>query len=198
MLNPAPAPAIRDIAVFRESPVGYGAAALTSQGSDLMIFNFMYTGIPTQVVPLPSGFLATRVIAGDIDGDGHDDLVVLAQGTDQAMVLYQDRDGRFEPSASLLDTGSGPSDATIAYLNGDPLGSIVMTDQVSGDVTIIPATPGRTFGTPLRIPAGLGAATAASRAGQLIRTTPDDPISVITATFDVTDRHRSGRRGPRS
>src|SRR5206468_7343170 len=141
----APAPAVRDIALFSGSKVGYGAAALTSQGSDLMIFNFMYTGIPTQVIPLPNGFLATRVIAGDIDGDGQDDLVVLAQGSDQAMVLYQDGRGRFEPSTSLLETGSGPSDATVAYLNGDPLGSIVMTDQVSGDVTIIPARPGRTF-----------------------------------------------------
>ena len=41
VLNPAPAPAIRDIALFRGSSVGYGAAALTSQGSDLMIFNLL-------------------------------------------------------------------------------------------------------------------------------------------------------------
>ena len=149
------APAIRDMAVFRGSSVGYGAAALTSQGSDLMIFNLGSPGIPTQIIRLPSGFLATRVIAGDIDGDGHDDLVVLAQGTDQAMVLYQGRGGRFEAAAFLLDTGSGPSDATVAYLHGNPLGSIVLTDQVSGDVTIIPAMPGRTFGGP-RIPAESG------------------------------------------
>ena len=183
VLNPAPAPALRDVALFRQ-PTGYGAAALTSEGSVLMIFGLLVTGVPTQVIPLPNGLLATRVIAGDIDGDGYDDLVVLAQGSDQAMVLYQLRSGRFEASPTLLSTGAGPSDATVAYLNGDPLGSIVLTDQISGDLTIIPARPGRTFGTPLRISAGLGTATTTSRAGQLIRTTMDDPISVITATFD--------------
>src|SRR5262249_45285897 len=93
VINPDPEPAARDLALVR-TPAGLLLAALDARQSAL---SFYALGGPTfarSAGPTVPGTLATRLAAGDLNGDGLGDLVVSAAGSSQVFIYLQHGAGR--------------------------------------------------------------------------------------------------------
>jgi hypothetical protein len=68
----------------------------------------------------------SQVVAGDLNGDGKLDLVVLERSIDGLAVLMNEGDGTFAPAVSYPTTGD-PTSVAVADLNGDGKLDLVVT-----------------------------------------------------------------------
>jgi hypothetical protein len=175
-----------DIALVK-SAHGYILAALAQGQSTIWLFS---TGqgpgnlIQAEPITVPDAGLLVSLSAGDLDGSGLDDLVVVDRGNDQLIVLYQNPNGSFVENGPRLDVGSAPSTVAIANLTGGALPDLIVTNTDSGDVSVFQCLPGRHFGPELRLAAGLSAATVVSTGGTLSRYSSDQPMGVTAGIFD--------------
>jgi hypothetical protein len=92
----------------------------------------------------------TAVAAGDLNNDGHPDLVVthffgFSANVD---VLLGNGDGSFQAAVTYNTGGSNPTAVAIADINGDGIPDIVMANQFSDSVGIIFGNGDGTFGPP--------------------------------------------------
>lgn len=100
--------------------------------------------VPAPGCPFPAGKSPFGVAIGDVNGDGHPDLVVGNWGGhpedasfDAVNVLLGDGKGKFSPlPGSPLRAGRGPARVAIGDLNGDGIGDIAVSNYVGDDVTI--------------------------------------------------------------
>ena len=106
----------------------------------------------------PDGRGVARLAAGDLDGDGHDDLAALwlgAQGTSPGVLatrtLGPDAGATFE-----LSTGLAPADLVLGDLNGDGLAEAVVAAQNSHLVQLWVNVGSGGFAVAPAIGAGLG------------------------------------------
>jgi hypothetical protein len=178
VLNPDPQFAARELALVRTGG-GLMLAALDARDSALSFYSRgadgTFTRTPGPVVP---GFLPVRLAAGDLHdklhddldedlpGDGRNDLVVATTGSNQVLVYLQNADGTFgvrHPAAPggfdpnyTHTVGVNPSAIALADVNGDGRLDIVVTNQYSGDVSVLLNDPARPFGSELRFRAGVG------------------------------------------
>jgi hypothetical protein len=89
---------------------------------------------------LPWSGQPASVSAGDVDGDGHADLIVTAKGADRVDLLRGDGAGGLTPALSLA-TGWGPS-ATIAVdLDGDGCLDLATVNSFAASVTVHMCAP---------------------------------------------------------
>ncbi len=102
-----------------------------------------------------TSFLPTRIVAGDLTGNGLDDLVVANSLNDSIQVAFQNPDGSFRAPITLA-TGVTPSDISLLKVNGDRLLDIVVTNQVSGDVSVFLNDSSHSFTTVETFRGGLG------------------------------------------
>ncbi len=174
LVNPDPANAIKDVAVIR-SRTGVRAAILTQFAPDerfpklsfpvlAIVQSDLLAGYQTQqAIILNPMWLASRVLTGDLDGDSRDDIVVLCRGTNQVLIYYQDASGHYPDAPSrVIDLGFAPADASLADLYGTGYQDIVVADQYSGVVAIVPTLPLRAIGPTILLAGGLGAADSAN------------------------------------
>ncbi|MDR3636419.1 MAG: FG-GAP-like repeat-containing protein [Isosphaeraceae bacterium] len=139
-------------------------------------------------LPLPDGGIYTRMVAGDIDNDGRDDLLILDRGSDQVLVLGEGANGQFSEQGQPLKVGSGPTDLTLAYLNGDGRLDLLVANGASGDVSLFYGGPGGNFGPEIRLAAGLSPAGTVTLPDGLTPTSPDEPVGITTGVFDASGR----------
>ena len=106
-------------------------------------------------------FLPTRIVAGDLNGDCLDDLVVASSLDNTIQIAFQKCDGTFELKFGR-EVGLAPSDITFAKINGDNLIDIVVSNQASGTVSVLLNNPTHTFSEVdvFRSGAGLSVVTA--------------------------------------
>jgi hypothetical protein len=138
VVNPDPSDAARDVAVVR-GPGPARLAALVPQRSALTFFSRGPDGLFRRAdgPAVPSG-TPVRVAAGDLNGDGRDDLVVAADGSNMVFIYLQQADGSFPPAPDYsLGVGVNPSDVTLADVDGDGRPDVVVTNQSSGDVSVL-------------------------------------------------------------
>jgi hypothetical protein len=142
-------------------------AAADQVGNTVSLYAIAADGRATLVPgsPFPSGgVLPTRILSGNLQGqaDGFPDLVVLNALSDSvarpsaAMAVFlADGRGGFGPPTTL-NVGSGPSDIALADVNGDGALDILVTNQLSGDVSVLFNDGHGQFAMEQRYRAGLG------------------------------------------
>src|SRR6267142_776168 len=95
----------------------------------------------------------SRLVAGDFDGDGLQDLVFSHYFLDSVSVVLS-RPGRtFAPETAYL-AGDGPLGLAVADLNGDGHSDLAVANLLSQDVSIYPGLGGGTLDPQSRTPAG--------------------------------------------
>lgn len=169
--------------------VSEGAALLVtiharSEVIDFFIFqNGQFVEIADPAVP---GTLPSRVLAGDVSGDGLEDVIVTSAGSGMVFVYLPqpDDDISSRPPTYQIDVGNGVSDVTLVDLNGDGLPEIVVTDQVSGDVRVLLNSTDTPFASQLRFRAGVGL-TSVSQVDRLLQVQSRDvSIAAVAGLFN--------------
>jgi hypothetical protein len=185
ILNPDPRFAVRDLALVRTSQ-GLVLAALEARDSALSFYARRPDGTFTRTTgPTVPGVLLVHLAAGDLNGDGRDDLVVAATGTNRVFVYLQHADGGFGPTPDYQsDVGIDPSAISLADVNGDGRLDIVITNQFSGDVSVLLNDPAKPFCAELRFRAGLGLYWVDQNDGSLVMRSFQGSAGVVSGIFD--------------
>ena len=129
----------RDFTIF-ETPTGPALAAIDDGGNTVSIYT--YAGAdpahPFDLSPisLSTGNLPVRIAAADLTGNGPDDLVVANDFDNTVSIYLQTASGQFG-APIIRQVGIGPSDITFAKVAGQRGPDIVVSDQVSGDFTVL-------------------------------------------------------------
>jgi hypothetical protein len=185
VINPGPQFAARDLAVLR-TPAGPVLAALDAKRSSLSFYTLQPDGSFTRSAGprLPSGSLPVRLVAGDLDGTGRDDLVVADTASDQVLVFLQNASGGFGAVPDFrIPVGVSPTDLALTAMSGGPLLDIVVTDQYSGDVRILRNDRSQPFATVLRYHAGTGPYSVASQNGASTIHSQEGTFGIVAGLF---------------
>jgi hypothetical protein len=149
--------AARDVAMV-SIPQGTLLAALDAKRPAVSLYarqpNGTWARSAGLVVP---GTLPVRIAAADLNGDGRGDLVVLAAGTGEVFVYYQNAAGGFRLDRGRpLSVGTSPSDLVLVDVDQDGRLDIVVANQFSGDVSVLANRAALPFARELRFRAGTG------------------------------------------
>jgi Flp pilus assembly secretin CpaC len=93
------------------------------------------------------------VAAADLDGDGHQDLVVANQTDGTISILLGAGDGTFA-TRSDISVGMSPAAVAVADFNGDSVPDLAVVDSGSNDVEILLGTGGGKFAAPVSYATG--------------------------------------------
>jgi hypothetical protein len=184
VINPDPDPAARDLAPVR-TPAGLLLAALDARQSALSFYALrggMFARVPGPTVP---GTLATRLVAGDLNGDGLDDLAVMAAGSSQVFVYLQSPAGGFAPIPDYrINVGLNPSDLALLDVDGDHRPDIVVTSQFSGTVSVLLNDPRSPFSSALAFRGGGGLAGLDPVNGRRTLQSREAPLGLAVGDFN--------------
>jgi hypothetical protein len=123
-------------------------------------------------------------VAGDLNGDGLDDLVVAAAGSNQVFVYLQNPDGSFGATPSYeAPVGGSPSDLALADVDADGRPDILVTNWFSGDVSVLLNTAGHPFDTENRYRAGTGPYLVDQVNGSLVVRSREGTTSLVAGRF---------------
>lgn len=100
-------------------------------------------GAPTEYGA--GGTQPVKVETGDLDGDGHLDLISTNQGSNSVSVRLGNGDGTFGSAAGFA-TGTAPSGLAIADLDADGKPDLVLTSTQSDSVSVLLGNGDGTFG----------------------------------------------------
>src|SRR5262249_36810203 len=135
--------------------------------------------------PTVPGTLATRLVAGDLNGDGLEDLVVLAAGSSQVFVYLQSPAGGFGPAPDYrISVGLNPSDLALLDVDGDHRPDIVVSSQFSGTVSVLRNDPRAPFASVLTFRGGSGLASLDPVNGHLTLHSREAPLGLAVGDFN--------------
>ncbi len=173
-------------------------AVVTSQGRSLIVaINIQSNTIDVVaaingqflkiVDELPvAGILLSRILTGDLNGDGLDDAVMASAASGRVFVyLQRPRDvAEGRPPTYQIDVGNGITDMALVDVNGDGLPEIVVTDRVSGDIRVLLNSAETPFANQLRYRAGTGLTNVVQVDGSLQVQSRDAPVAVVSGLFN--------------
>src|SRR5262249_35331863 len=103
-------------------------------------------------------------------------------------VALQVAPGRFAPPVTR-PVGIAPSDIAFLDVNGDGVADIVVSDQASGDVSVLLNDPGHTFAASRRFRAGTGLYFLDSNTASPAVSTLEESVSLAAGAFTGTGRN---------
>lgn len=138
----------------RDGRMDVAVAVLSSESSVAIL-----TGMGDGTFAPPRFFgvagLVTSISAGDIDGDGNIDLVTSWYGSGLlggVTLLSGNGDGTFGASRQTYTTGMSPSGTAVADINGDGHADVVVTNETSGNISVLLGQTGGTLAPPVNYP----------------------------------------------
>jgi hypothetical protein len=189
VVNPDPRFAARDLAVVstRRGPL---LAALDAKDPSLSLYALgpdgTFTRMPGPTLP-PADF-PVALAAGDLNGDGLSDLVVVEGGCGEVFVYLQNAAGGFGPAPDYeLTSGMGPSAVQLVDVDGDGRLDIVVANQYSGDVSVFRNVAGTGFAPESRFRAGTGLFSVGTAAGMLAVRSRLAPAGLVAGKFAAGD-----------
>lgn len=187
------APAARDLTVVR-TDAGTLLAVLDAFNSALSFYTpGAHGAFDRSTGPIVPGELLVRLAAGDLNGDGRDDLVVVASGSAEVFVYLQSSAGggltptqlfRSTPDY-VLPVGLLPSDVALADADGDQRLDIVVTNESSGDVSVLRNNPSAPFVAESRYRAGAGVYYLDFERDALVVRSGEKPARILAGNFDA-------------
>jgi hypothetical protein len=129
-----------------------------------------------------AGVGASHIASADLNQDGYGDLVVTNGATGAVSIFETAADGTFLPPITRA-LGSGASD--IAMDTTSPAGPVILiTNQLSGDVTVLRALPGGAISSGGLFRAGTGPyGMQVNAANQFAVTSSDAPAGIAVGQF---------------
>jgi len=121
-------------------------------GSRIITFDLSRNGVLNALDTIASGGGIRQLLAADMDGDGHGDLVYLKNGLSEVNLVFGLGEGRFADPL-VFPTMAVPTAATSLDLDGDDDRELVFVDGLSQSWWM-ENTNGRNFGNTTSIPAG--------------------------------------------
>jgi len=109
-------------------------------------------------LPANTAGLAARMVAGDFNGDGNQDVVVLPSGGNFVRVFLGRGDGTFAAPVSLLHGLPTAGDMVVGDFNGDDKADIALASATS--VAVMLGKSGGTFQSPIVTKTGLSSPTS--------------------------------------
>jgi large repetitive protein len=109
-------------------------------------------------LPANTAGLAARMVAGDFNGDGNQDLVVLPSGGNFVRVFLGHGDGTFATPVSLLHGLPTAGDMVAGDFNGDDKADLALANGTS--VAVMLGKSGGTFQSPIVTKTGLSSPTS--------------------------------------
>jgi hypothetical protein len=154
----------RDIAFVPVSNIGPLLAAVDA--NDDMVSLYAYAnGAFSLVGTLATGALPAQIVAADLDGVGRDDLIVrnAADGTLSVFYAHIEHDlleGSFPFFPAItIPVGLGASDVSAVETSGDGRLDLVVTNELTGQVSILENLGNGSFASPVPYRAGTGLST---------------------------------------
>jgi hypothetical protein len=190
IVNPAPLPPARDLAVV-STPHGQRMAALDAKSASISFYAHRPDGtFSWSAGPEVPGLLPVALAAADLNGDGLTDLAV-ADTAGNVFVYMQDALSGFglEPSYSLA-VGLNPSALALVDVTGDGRPDIVVTSRYSGDVSVLCNAAVAPFTSALRFRAGTGLYSlnqTDKSTGALAVSSRQAPAGLVAGRFDSGD-----------
>jgi hypothetical protein len=184
IINPDPLDAARDIVVGKlgDRTVLYAINAQSNSGVLYAYRGGRFVRVYVGILPTD---LPSLAVAGDLTGNGLDDLVVASAATGQVLIALQHPKG--DHSNRIWDyqipVGTGISNIALADVNGDGLLDIVVTFQNSGEVCVLLNSRSAPFSTQLRFRTGTGLTTVDPANNSSPVQSLDKPVAVVAGLF---------------
>jgi parallel beta-helix repeat protein len=207
----------RALAWVAKSMVGPLLASVDAERDAISLYAFRNGGF-IRCGSLPTGRLPAQIFAADLNHDGWDDLVLRCAGYGSVLTFLNNGPGSFStgfdnPFRPPVTTVVGEGVSSIELIDTTGSGSLdlVVTDALSGQVSVLLNRGNGGFGFPVTYRAGTNPSAVVTSSGSLHvtslestvdvaggRLTPGSPISLITAnpgssTLDVLQGSGGGR-----
>jgi FG-GAP-like repeat/Bacterial pre-peptidase C-terminal domain len=157
-------------------------AALDSVAQEVFLYIWSSAaGQFQQIGSFATGRQAVRIASAALDGNGLGDVVVGNDLDNSVTIAMQQSPGTFDTFTRSV--GAGPSSITFGDLNGDSLPDIVVSDQASGDVSILFNDPDHSFTTQERYRAGQGPFDVSSGPNGTSIVSQLQTVGVVAADF---------------
>ncbi|MBI5761825.1 MAG: VCBS repeat-containing protein [Planctomycetales bacterium] len=185
VINPDSVDAVRDVTLVTSDGVAY-LVAVNGQADSIAFYTVVSDQFVRVAEPAVPGILPSRVLAGDVSGDGLEDVIVTSAASGRVFVYLQrpDDDLSSRPPTYQIEVGNGGSDVTLVDVNGDGLPEIVVADQVSGDVRVLLNSATAPFASQLRFRSGAGLTSVVQVGDSVQVQSRDVSIAVVAGLFN--------------
>jgi hypothetical protein len=146
------------------------------------IYSVSASGTVTRITAFSSSALPTSLSAAVLTSSGRQDLITANALDNSVTIALQIAPGQFAPPLTVR-AGIAPSNIAVGDVNGDGLTDITVSDQASGEVTVLLNDPEHTFSQSLEFRASTGLYGLDTTPGAPFETSFAQTTSLVVGDF---------------